>query len=475
MTAIIWLVRFHRKRAALVLTVVTAYLTVTLAMSIYVPFIVPAALVLVIMGVAEILRGRGVLGSWRAVLRRVLPLAIAWVGSIVVLGLWVATRLKTVESVLGTVYPGTRLSPPGQVDAAGAVSLLAAPFNLSLADGYAGVLGPNQSEASTAVPFALLFIVPVVWLVWKRWHDDRKVAWLSVGYLVAVVVAVAYWFLPGWDLLAHLSGLDRSQPSRMRLVLVILAVVGFVLIARELDKGRVRLPMSVVWSTAAIAVVYLASLAIYFAVVDPGVITHAANWRWAALLIIGVVVLLLLRRIALAAIAFLLVGIIIGGSVNPLYVGVIDLATDTKIGKAVRQIDESSPGAWLAIADGARSDITVNLGSNVLFETGVETYGGMQTYPSKEMWADIDPQDQYENAWNRLAQTYWHLGSGEPVVESPFPDQISVTFDSCSSFAQENVAHVMSESTIDQACVELNRTVKQGETTFYIWDVVPSN
>jgi cytochrome bd-type quinol oxidase subunit 2 len=471
LSALIWLMKAtgRQRIVAVVLSGLTGYLTIAMVMSIYVPFIIPAAVVLAVFGLSVLVvmtyRERSVIRA----IRSLSPLLLALVASVVVLAVWVFTRLDTIRAVLATVYPGTRLTETGAVDAAGVISLLGGPFNSALMEDYTGSLGPNQSEASSVIPFALLLLIPAIAIIASQWRERRRVEWPLLAAVGASGIALAYWFLPGWDFVAHFIALDRTQTSRMRLILVILGAVLFVLIARHLERHR--LPSAIAWSTIVVTVVYLVALLFFFSVTDSELVRRADNWRWIFICIVGTVALLLFRRITAGAVAFALAGVLVAGGVDPLYRGVFDLPTDTQIGQAVVQEDDTEPGGWVAMADGPSSRIASNLGSAVLFQTGVESFTGVQTYPSERMWTEIDPAGRYEGAWNRLAQIYWTPGNGDPVVTSTFPDRIEVTFDACSDFAQRNVAHVLSEMPLDSPCVTLDRTVKQGSATFYMWDV----
>ena len=62
------------------------------------------------------------------------------------------------------------------------------------------------------------------------------------------------------------------------------------------------------------------------------------------------------------------------------------------------------------------------------------------------------------------------------MVTNPFADQISVTFDSCSAFAQEHVTYVLSDETQppDDACLREVQTFDLNQTELTIWEVVPT-
>jgi hypothetical protein len=109
----------------------------------------------------------------------------------------------------------------------------------------------------------------------------------------------------------------------------------------------------------------------------------------------------------------------------------------------------------------------------MLTETGVSSFSGVQNYPSAKMWTEIDPSKRYENQWNRLAHIQWVLAPGEPVVATPQPDVVTVTFDACSAFAQKYVRHVLAETTeAPRGCLRLAKTITEGTETMSVYTVI---
>jgi hypothetical protein len=154
-------------------------------------------------------------------------------------------------------------------------------------------------------------------------------------------------------------------------------------------------------------------------------------------------------------------------SVNPLYRGVFDLR-ETEPSQAIQELDAETGGTWVGVGD--------RLTTAMLLESGVEAFNGFQGAPNEEMWDVVDPDVRYEYEWNRLAGVSWTLGDGEPVVSNPYPDQISVTFDPCSDFAQENVEFVLTDqsATPDGYCLRQVETFDLNQSDLTIWQVVPS-
>jgi hypothetical protein len=197
-----------------------------------------------------------------------------------------------------------------------------------------------------------------------------------------------------------------------------------------------------------------------------GRLFHDAPFWWAYSLVSAAAIVLFSRgRFTAGASAFLVVTVLSTFMVNPIYRGIYDLRT-TPEAKAVMRIDKAAPGAWVGIGG-------VDIGA-ILLESGVRAYNGVQGVPSKTMWHDIDPNGSYEFLWNRLAGIGWVPGPGEPTVSNPAPDQILVSFDACSTFAQDHVTYVLSDNPeLSLTCLVPEQRFPLPKSTLTIYEVAP--
>ncbi|WIE74622.1 hypothetical protein [Curtobacterium sp. MCSS17_007] len=503
LVAVLWGVRSSSRWARWVSAGVAGYLTVTLAMSIYVPYAVPAVVVVAFVTIGLVLgmrwpalrvrRATGATGSpdsadrsvgaggvlasaaqpavsWRRIFVGLAPLVGAVVAAAVVLVVWVATRLDTVRAVLGTVYPGHRTEFAGSLDREGIVSVFGAPFGGALQNGVAQGLGPNQSEAAAPL-MTIVFLVPVlVWLLVRSVvaaraaGSTRRLDWPVLSVLVVLTVLWLFLLVPGWTPIANLLGLTRSTDGRLRLAFDLLAVIGIGLAVARLDRDHVRTRW---WVALSGGVVAAASVACVWYELRRGqepALAAAAHWKVVAVLLVVAVVLIGFRLVLPGVAALTVATLLVGLGVNPLYRGVFELPVDTKAGRAIEAIEAKEPGArWVGIGSTVQTAMLV--------ESGVPAYNGVQTYPPREMWHQIDPSGRYENAWNRLANVNWTVGAGEPVVTNPVRDQVLVTFDACSSFAQKNVQYVLSDVPVSSACLREVRDLRQGGLDMHIYRV----
>ncbi|TFD69370.1 DUF7657 domain-containing protein [Cryobacterium ruanii] len=468
MSAVIWLVRSPRPVNRIVWPALVGYVTVTLGMGIYVPFIIAAVLMALAFGVGFVLTSLDLRsGIWER-LKAVSPLLIGGIMAVCVLGIWILTRLDTVERFLGTVYPGERLQTVGQSTPQSLLALFGAPFTAGLGDTSGAPFSSNTSEASTFFLPGLFLVLGFGWLLARAWTNHRRIDWLLIALLALGGLLAAYLLIPGWDSLAHLLLLDRTTIGRIGLAFGLLSVVSIVVMANRLDtlakEGRAFLPWFVTWAGVALAGLAAATLIIFlYRRQSPLLLAH---WQWVLLigLFLAAVLWFSRGRVFAGAVAFLIISLVGSGGVNPVYVGVYDL-NDTKLMSEVKAVDGGDGGTWVGVGASFLPTVT-------LVQSGLRSYNGFQSAPTPEMWKQIDPTGTYEQYWNRLANVSWVAGVGAPSASNPAADQVRLTFDSCAAFAQKYVSFVLTDEHLTQDCLVLERSLKQGPTNFRIYEVV---
>ena len=150
MATIVWITKSPRVWAGWVWSVPVAYATAVMAVGIYVPYIVPVVWVVVFYALGALVdflvRG-GRVGS---LLARISPLLVAGALGAAATLIWLSAKTEAVEGLLGTEYPGERLSPTGEGGSLVAGRMLGSSFASALQAGK-GFLGINASEASMFV------------------------------------------------------------------------------------------------------------------------------------------------------------------------------------------------------------------------------------------------------------------------------------------------------------------------------------
>jgi hypothetical protein len=433
MTALIWATRGGRL-ARWGWAAAAGFLTVVMAMGIYVPYIVPCVIIALGFAVGWLVQeGRSGIRV-RDLVRRLVPLAVVEAVAVGITLLWLATKAGTVSAFLSTEYPGERLTPPGSAGALGAAQLLALPFSEAL--GAGGVLGANSSEASTVFLVGVFLLPVVIWLVAREARARRPLPWTLIASSAAMLLLLIYLFIPGWDALAHVTLLDRGTVNRVRIGLGVGSMVTTVLLVAELERRGLRAGRVLAVVCAGLFLLSGGAIAAALYVVVPAVYA-SVHWWWLFLALGSIAIWAFARRhVVVAAVATAALALGVGAWVNPIYVGVLDLR-ETPVAERVEAIDDADRGTWVGV--GGR------LTTAVLLQSGVEAYNGFQGAPDAEMWDDIDPDHRFSFEWNRLAGVSWAVGEGEPTLVNPAPDQILVSFDACSDFAQERVDYVLSD------------------------------
>jgi hypothetical protein len=467
MAGVVWIIRERRLWVRIVWAVLIGWLAVTMAIGLYVPFMLPSVLVFLFFFVGSVLNER----PWRKgrfapLLRRFIPLLAAGVVAIGVVVIWIKTRSATIDAVTSTVYPGKRSVLSGQLlhEDPTLTAFTGAPFGQSFLT-TAGILGPNPSEAATAILLAVFLLPAIVWFTVRAWRRDRALDWVLISSGAAVVLILAFLLIPGWDAVARLLLLDRVPVTRYRMGFAVMLPLFFALVAREVDRfpSAKNWPIAAVCGGLALASVVAGALAI--ALSDSQTFDSIPLWPIAAAGILAGTVLVFFRRtIPIAAVGLLVASLVIGAAVNPFYRGAFNL-NKTAIGMKVHAIEDSKSGTWVGV--GSFEAVAL------MMQSGVEAYNGVQTYPPREMWAEIDPAGTSENIWNRLAKVSWTWGAGEPTIAAPYPDAIQLTFDACSQFSQRHVNYVLSDETPPALnCLVKLADEKQGKSSFQIYRVV---
>lgn len=423
----------------------------------YLPWAIVLGLPIVLATVARILFGpaRG-WDRWRVLI------VGAEVALVVGLGaLWQARA--GLASMLGTVYPGQRVS-----------TAVAQPFGFVFGSPFLGVLASEQprttnaSEIATAPTVAVVALVAAWVLAWPRggfgWRDRAPDAVLAV--------TVLGWL--GWctidlgPLGAALPLLNRVEPARAAQVVGVLALIaaGLALSRLPADSRRRRGLVATIAGVAA-AVVSLAAGVALRTVEFP-----ALGWPAivAVTVAVGAVVGLLVwrpRSVAVAALSGVLAVAGVAGA-GPVQFGLGDLrgsaTADLLLGDAAAA--RAAHRVWV-------SDSSLSF---LLTATGTPTLGGlMRAGPDRDRWAALDPLGAAEDAWNRGGgYVTFTFAPGEPTqIASNGYDQVFVRVDPCTlAAAMPDLARLATATPLDAPCLRAAGTVAWAGDTVRVYDVV---
>jgi hypothetical protein len=482
--AVVWCIRGSSRLVRWLLGALLGYSFFGMAMGLYVPFILPAALPGLALAIGLLL-DRGVSTPTPTLakkLKSVVPLFVGLVGGMGLFAYWIVSHWELVNGFSSTVYPGARETLTGGADFSSWVSVFGAPFGLSIFDGASVPLfGSNSSEASTFFLPGFFLLVPLVWLAVKRFSVSRRRDALLISQLILLSIVVAFLAIPGWDAVAQLFLLDLIPVRRFHMFFGVMSFILVAIFVARIDEFSIgldktlpkRMPTWVKFSAPILAAISVFSIWGYALYAGPGIlITSLGELRSAfvTLVVVGLfiaaVALIVWRQVAIGAIALLLATGATTILVNPVYVGLYDL-NSSELVDDMKIIDDQygDDATWVGVGDSF-------LTTAAIMHSGLTGVNGVQNVPLFELWQLVDPSQQYDEVWNRLGHITWTPGSGEPIPTNPSPDTIKVNFDSCSDFAQENINLVVAEGQLKQNCLRPLKEIKMGTRIFYIYSVV---
>jgi hypothetical protein len=165
-----------------------------------------------------------------------------------------------------------------------------------------------------------------------------------------------------------------------------------------------------------------------------------------------------------ATLVIALAAILTSWGINPMYKGLYPLHT-TLTGKTISEINSLESGNWIGVGGFATRSI--------LTQTGVPTMSGVQNYPIQQIWSKVDPENNFENQWNRLGHIYWELSDERIEVYNPQDDVISVRFNPCFDKTRNFVMYVFSDSQLDEEryCLKRVREISENKAKFWVYKI----
>ena len=448
-------------RKRVVFALLAAYSLACFALTLYPPFQISAAI-----GVGVVALG-ALWPRWRegsATLRSILLSGvIAGGAALVPIGAFLVTRAPALHAISQTVYPGARVVPGGELPWG---QLFSSWFGLNyLTNGpkLRGVLFPNESEASSFLFLGVVLLVAIP-LVWRFVAPaGARLRGVIIASVAAMALLLTQMFVGLPSVVAKITLLS-IVPERRALIGLGFASMVFV-VAVGVSLERMVVPT---FARRLAGIVLVAATA-------AGVIGLAQEFRSVSaavgnkLIVVSVLIAvataaLYFWRPLLSVCALAAFGLLVSLPVNPLVNG-LSQTRESAVVSTAKAIDSepNGAGAWLAESYPIASLLTT---------AGVQNLSGVNLYPNVPAWELIDPDHQYENAWNRYSQAAWSFdtASKAPVVRLVQEDAIEVTVGPCDPVLDKfNVRHIVTLRRMQAACLGAPVEVPgpDGETVYF--------
>jgi len=432
-------------RRRILLALVAAYCLVCFALVIYPPWQIAAAI-----GVSAVACG-AVWSIWRegkSSLQKILStLLVTGVATVVPLLLFYVTRRPAFQAIAQTVYPGSRVVSGGELPWS---QLFSGWFGLNYitnGPGIRGALFPNESEASSFLflGVGLLAALPFVWRFAAPLGD--RLRGVTVATVAAMVLFLTQTLVGLPSIVAKLTLLS-SVPERRTLVgLGFCSMVLVVVVGSNLE----RLPVpNLARKFAGVAFVVVMAAGVLGLAHDFRSVNAAVGNRLTLVAIAAAVIpaAIFFWRPRAAVGALAVFGLIVALGANPLINGLSQTRGSTFVRDAQSIAAESGhDGAWIGETYWLASLLTT---------AGVRNLSGVNLYPNVPAWEILDPDHEYENAWNRYAQAVWAFDPDlpEPQVRLVQLDMIEVRVNPCDpALDRFNVRHIATPRRISAPCL----------------------
>ena len=418
----------------------------------YPPFQIPVAMIFGVMSLALALwwARRGDL-VWRAALGACI---VAGGVAVAVAGTFVLEHRAAYEAMAATVYPGDRRvsggdGMPWQYFVNSWFSWLPAVRSSEMVP----FVVRNASEDSS-FPMVGLFLIPFLPFLWGRIAAvGSRFRGAIMGLLGLLGLFGLHIFLRLPMILGRVTLLDRVTTKRLILgvglaSLLLFVVVG-VAIARASISGRRRLMVGAGYT--ALTILYVLSLARDLRIAGAPLRLLEVI---AVVMVAGAVAATFLWRPLVSVVLLAGFGIITAFPVNPLYRGLAPLR-DPELAAQLRNAAAGNTDAgWIAISPDMQDFITAN---------GFADRSGVDLYPDAEAWSVLDPDRQYEEAWNRYAHVRWEFDPAvpDPSIALTYVDAITVRISPCDPALEAlNIRYVVSPEPIAGSCFDSVATVR---------------
>jgi len=351
------------------------------------------------------------------------------------------------NAISQTVYPGARVVSGGELPWG---QLFSSWFGLNyITNGLnlRGVIFPNESEGSSYLFLGVVLLValPLVWRFIAPLGD--RLRGVVIAATVAMTLFLTQMFVGLPSIVAKLTLLSIVPERRALIGLGFTSMVLVVSVGVSLE----RLTVPTLARRLAGIVLVAASAA--------GVIGLAQDFR-AADAPVGnkMIAVALLAAVGVASLYFwrpfvsvcliATFGLVVSLPANPLVNGLSQTRDSAVVSMArTTAAEPGETGAWVG---------ETYFIASLLTTAGVQNLSGVNLYPNVPAWELIDPDREYENAWNRYSQAVWSFDMSlkAPVVRLVQADMIEVVINPCDPVLDKfNVRHLVTPRRMQGTCL----------------------
>ena len=342
--------------------------------------------------------------NYKDIILIILALAIFAICMLYVL----CNSFDTIKTVMGTVYPGSRMETGGEYGSYYMQYILDIflPFKAS------GIITNTCEMATMFTLFPMGLILSFI-VIFKEKNKD--VALIS---LLIVYTFLSIWCIFGFPaIIAKITLMSNTLARRTLLAVGFLDILILMRSLSIIEKPVNRIP-------AAIISIILSIILVLVTKKTNTTYVNKIMMICVAIMCINLFYLILRYKAKYAKLFFtfgiVFVMIMAGATVNPIRTGV-GVVYDSEIIKEIQYINDEDSGKW----------IVEELGfpiANYVLMAGVPVINATNTYPDLDKWHMIDTELEYEEVYNRYAHIIIKLKKSEQDFEDKFELIQSDTF-----------------------------------------------
>ena len=438
--------------------IILSYLLVVFALSLYPPFQIPVAIVIIFFILGYIWQNHKP-QTWRELSNTILPFIVSASLALITIGVFIYSNIDTIRTISSTVYPGNRVVKTGGFDFS---RLLTTYLQAQLQRGSRSInYAENPSEMSSFIVNAVLILPLTISVLVLDYKSKRRLDKILFMLTLCGLLFSAILYIPGLEIFSKITFMYTVPHNR---VVIGVGLLGFITLTYIIKLLQKYYNTSYKHYTHALTIVatisYIVTLLAGFVVAhaypkfisNPILIATLCSWLWA-----GILLTLKKKTIHIGLSLLAILSLISIVRINPIYRG---MGQDTlnKLTSAVKR-NSNTEDIWGV--------------ANAIYIENVPQVGGRKAITGTMLYPDVvrstnlfGKQNSY--IFNRYAHVYLSTTQKEDLklVQG---DVYSISLDECSDIVVGVITRVITPTPINLECYKELDRVSYPNATFYIY------
>lgn len=295
-------------------------------------------------------------------------------------------------TMMSTVYPGNRISVGGDFSLDRFISYFANMFYP-----YSKSVG-NACEPSSYIYSFIGLIILIIYSFKNLKVEKKDINFkITVSLIILYVIFLIWEFVGFGETLAKLTFMSMSPTPRSHVILGIIGTLLTIIMIKKVENKKLfTLFQSMLISICIVFVAYVliknSSYATYF---------NFTKLEIFIFMMFAISYFLITGNKKAWCYTMLIVSIVAGATINPICIGLSPIQ-ETTIAKELQKIKEDDEEAiWIG-----NSNIT----GQYLMANGINCLNGVNSYPNFKWLSIVDPEEKYNEVYNRYAHIHIKLG-----------------------------------------------------------------